>query len=227
MLACGDRDGRTAMDLASLSPPRGSVLARLGEAVQGDVNSGHRLLRASAAWADSYATANHRRERHDPGLNPPTGAWGEGGAESFEADARELVDTVDPARLSVDTFVADYMSLSRPVVLRGASLASRFADTRKRWARESLLARYGGSAFDVGPIPYADLYNGSAPTQRMSLEKFVSAEMSRVGAAAGAGAAARPRHILFDRRFAVRFPEFRDDFLPPLDVGGGELWRIV
>lgn len=114
-------------------------------------------------------------------------------ASNRQQGARPLyscdADVVTPEQLTSERFYSRYLSLNRPLIIRGLALSWR---QRSEWAKEALLERYGNVTLKVdNVIPYSENYGIKGESYGMSLREYVESMFaSGVGGGAGGSAAA-------------------------------------
>eukprot|EP01060_Flectonema_neradi_P020946 TRINITY_DN28445_c0_g1_i1.p1 TRINITY_DN28445_c0_g1~~TRINITY_DN28445_c0_g1_i1.p1 ORF type:complete len:561 (+),score=78.61 TRINITY_DN28445_c0_g1_i1:56-1684(+) len=124
------------------------------------------------------------RSASDVFLAPPTqrssvkestiqvgGGWSLGNANISVTNNCDI-DVVQ-GELSPDRFFGDYLSLGRPVLMKGA--ASSWG-LKKRWTRDSILKKYSKFEVEVGAIPYSSLFG--MESKRVTLGEFIKKNMS-------------------------------------------------
>ena len=108
----------------------------------------------------------------------------------------EVVVNISAAR-----FISDFVSLQRPVIIKGLSL---LAPAVSLWTKASLRRRWGALDVTVSAVPHARSYGQAS--SRMPLDMFVQLHMN--GSASGGA-------YVFDSTIMDTEPQLRNDCPPP------------
>ena len=84
------------------------------------------------------------------------GGWSEDILPGHLEDERCDIDVVHHRDINFQRFSKDFLSLLKPVVIRGGS--RNLQRLRKLWEKKTFLARFGSLPIETGEIPYADSF---------------------------------------------------------------------
>lgn len=130
-------------------------------------------------------------------------------AAPWAANNRCDVAVRDGSRIDGATFVRDFVSLRRPVLLRGLA---RDWPALREWTMDALRAHFGAVSVAVGTIPYAADF--ARPARRVRLDQYLAYlsnfTIDRV--------LYEDPLYLFDNEVAVRAPALLDRRLLPLPL---------
>jgi hypothetical protein len=104
------------------------------------------------------------------------------------------------SNLSAARFMSHFVSLQRPVIIKGLGTLTAAAD---RWSRQAFATRWGFLNVTVSDVPHAQSYGRK--THTMPLESFLKLHMG--GASTGA--------YVFDSTVLRAHPDLRSDCPPP------------
>jgi len=149
------------------------------------------------------------------------------GSAPSEADCSiAVLSPAEVANLTAERFYRDYVSLLRPVLLRGATPPSEASGQLLTWAE--LASRFGDVRTSVASVPYASLYGAADTVQHMRLGDFLKEHLrlqadGTLGAAAtgdGGPAPGKAAPYIFDGQLMARVPALGSTIPPPTALIG-------
>lgn len=171
----GDAESRTPAHVGCLNGNRATLSALLSHAQRVDDTSASE--NSPSLQEDILTTIKHACQpdtkqwlgkRHGRQLLVDAGAPARGMNEGLLEPLTCGLHVLNSS-ISAEELLRDYISISRPVILRGA--AKKWPATL-RWTREGLGRHYGHLRVAVGPVPYASTYGLRSTTA--SLRDFMA-----------------------------------------------------